>query len=206
LIKIKAGNSAKAHRLHRSAHRNQEDRTMAEADTKTPATPEAKTSVPTTTQDVWQPFQSLRREIDRLFEDVDLGFHRPQRRVPADADPVWRRDFGFVTMPAVDVAEKDDAFEITAELPGLAEKDVNVSHANGTLTIKGEKKAETEEKKKDYYLSERRYGAFQRSFSIPEGVDADEIDARFKDGVLTVRLPKTAEAKQPAKKIAVKAG
>ena len=177
---------------------------MVEA-AKTPATTEEKAGTPARA-DVRHPFHSLRQEIDRLFEDFDLGFFRPSRRAPVDVDPVWRRDFGFVTSPAVDIAERDDAFEITAELPGLTEKDVDVSHANGTLTIKGEKKAEKEEKKKDYYLSERRYGAFQRAFAIPEGVDADRIDAKFKNGVLAVTLPKTPEAKQAAKKISVKAG
>lgn len=175
---------------------------MADTADKTPAKSESKAATPAPA--AWQPFDSLRREVDRLFEDFGFGLHRPARTVPADVDPVWRRDFGFVTTPAVDIAEKDDAFEITAELPGLSEKDVDVSHANGMLTIKGEKKQETEEKKKDYHLTERRYGAFQRGFALPEGVDEDKIDARFKNGVLTVTLPKTPEARKAAKKIEVK--
>jgi HSP20 family protein len=106
--------------------------------------------------------------------------------------------------PAVDVAEKDKAYEITAELPGLDEKNVEVKVANGMLSIKGEKKEEKEEKKRGYYLSERRYGAFERRFQIPEGVDSDKIDATFKKGVLTVTLPKSATAQAAEKKIAVK--
>ena len=88
--------------------------------------------------------------------------------------------------PAVDIAEKDNAYEVTAELPGMDEKNIEVNVANGKLTIKGEKQEEKEEKKKDYYLHERHFGSFQRSFRVPEGVDADKIDAHFKKGVLTV--------------------
>ena len=108
-------------------------------------------------------------------------------------------------MPAVDIAETDKAYEITAELPGMDEKNIEVKFADGVLTIKGEKKEEKEEKKKDYYLSERSYGSFQRSFQVPDGVDTDKIEATFKKGVLTVTLPKSAEAQKAAKKIDVKA-
>ena len=104
------------------------------------------------------------------------------------------------------MSETDKAYEITAELPGIDEKNVEVSLADGGITIKGEKKEETEEKKKDYYVSERRYGSFDRYFTLPEGVDANKIEASFKNGVLKVTLPKTAEAQKPAKKIEVKAG
>ena len=105
----------------------------------------------------------------------------------------------------MDVAEKDDEYEISAELPGLDEKEVEVKVANRTLTIKGEKKEEKEERQKDYYLSERRFGSFQRSFQLPEGIDAGRIEANFAKGVLTVKLPKTTEAKQAERKISVQA-
>lgn len=111
----------------------------------------------------------------------------------------------LIASPAVDVSESDKAYEITAELPGLDEKNVEVSVANGGLTIKGEKKEEKEQNQKDYYVSERSYGSFERYFGLPEGVDADKIEASFKNGVLKVMLPKTAEAQKPAKKIEVKA-
>src|SRR5262249_34400111 len=88
--------------------------------------------------------------------------------------------------PAVDVADTATGYEITAELPGLDEKNIEVKLSEGTLTIRGEKKEQKEETKKDYYLSERHYGSFQRSFSAPDGVDADKIEAKFKSGVLTV--------------------
>jgi HSP20 family protein len=86
----------------------------------------------------------------------------------------------------------------------MDEKDIAVKLSNGTLTIKGEKHEEKEEKKKDYYLSERRYGSFQRSFTVPDGVDEDKIEAAFKNGVLTVSLPKTPEAQKKEKQIAIK--
>ncbi len=105
----------------------------------------------------------------------------------------------------MDLAEKDNAYEISAELPGLDEKNIEIKLSNGTLTIKGEKTEEKEEREKEYYLSERRYGSFHRSFRVPEGVDTDKIDARFAKGVLTVTLPKSAEAKKNEKKISVKA-
>jgi len=87
----------------------------------------------------------------------------------------------------------------------MDQKNVEVKVANGNLTIMGEKQEEKEEKKKDYYLHERHFGSFERSFEIPEGVDADKIEANFKKGVLTVTLPKKPEAQKPAKKIEVKA-
>ena len=108
-------------------------------------------------------------------------------------------------MPAVDVAESEKSYEIKAELPGMDEKDIEVKVTDGSLTIKGEKQEEREEKERDYYLQERRYGSFERSFELPESVDPDRIEASFKKGVLTVTLPKKAEAQKPAKKIEVKA-
>ena len=87
----------------------------------------------------------------------------------------------------------------------MDEKNIEVKLANHTLTIKGEKRDEKEETKKDYYMRERSFGSFQRSFTLPEGVDTDKIEASFKKGVLTVIVPKTAEAKKAEKKIAVKA-
>ena len=101
---------------------------------------------------------------------------------------------------------KEKEYEITAELPGMDESNIDVKFADGVLTIKGEKKEEKEEKKKDYYLSERRFGSFQRSFPVPESVDANKIEAKFVNGVLTVRLPKSPEAQKNEKKIAIKKG
>jgi HSP20 family protein len=107
-----------------------------------------------------------------------------------------------VTLPTMDVAETDKEIEITAELPGLEEKDVQINVSDNILTIRGEKKAETEQEDKNYRLIERSYGAFERSLELPEGVDADAIDATIDKGVLKVVVPKPAPAQ--AKKIEVK--
>ncbi|RUV86064.1 MAG: Hsp20/alpha crystallin family protein [Mesorhizobium sp.] len=178
---------------------------MAEAATKLPVKSE-KNAPATARSDNWVgPFESLRREIDRLFDD----FHPFDFRLPSTRS-LFGRDLPAVNStwsvaPAMDLVEKATAYEITAELPGIDEKNVEIKLANRVLTIKGEKKEEKEEKDKDYFLSERRYGSFQRSFQLPEGVDADKIDASFTKGILTVKLPKTAEAQKAEKKITVKA-
>jgi len=176
---------------------------MAEATTKVPVkTEKPSAAVP----QAWHPFDSLRREVDRLFEDFDGGFWRsPFRRPLFDIEPFRRAEIALGAAPAVDVTETAKAYEITAELPGMDEKNIEVKLANGVLTIKGEKQEEKEEKKKDYYLRERSYGSFERSFQLPEGVDTDKIEAGFKKGVLTLTLPKSAEAQKTEKKIAVKA-
>jgi len=176
---------------------------MAEAITKLPVKTEEKETV--SALKPWRPFESLRREIDRLFDDFDGGIWRsPFRRSFFDIEPFRRSEAAFGAVPAVDVTETDKAYEITAELPGMDEKNVEVKFADGVLTIKGEKQEEKEEKRKDYYLSERNFGSFQRAFQVPDGVDADKIEASFKKGVLTVTLPKSAEAQKAARKIAVK--
>jgi HSP20 family protein len=115
-------------------------------------------------------------------------------------------DATFRTMPAVDVTETDKAYEITAELPGLEEKNIEVKLANGVLSIKGEKQEEKEEKQKDYFRRERSFGSFERTFQVPDDVEEDKIEAGFKNGILSVTLPKSAEAQKQAKKIEVKTG
>ena len=152
------------------------------------------------------PFESLRREIDRLFDDFGVGNWRsPFRSSMFDVLPFWGREARWPAAPAVDFTDTEKAYELTAELPGIDEKNVEVKVANGVLTIKGEKQEEKEEKKKDYYLRERSYGSFERSFQVPDGVDSDKIEASFKKGVLIVTLPKKVEAQVAAKKIDVKA-
>jgi HSP20 family protein len=179
---------------------------MAEPATKMPVKPMEKETAPTA-QGEFRPLAHLRREIDRLFEDWHSGsWRRPLARTLFDVEPFWRGEMGFGGVPAVDIAEKEKEYEVMAELPGMDENNIDVKFADGMLTIKGEKKEEKEEKKKDYYLSERRYGSFQRSFQVPDGVDAEKIEASFKNGVLTVKLPKTAEAVKQEKKIAIKKG
>jgi HSP20 family protein len=153
--------------------------------------------------DIWQ---SFRNDMQRFFDQFwNRGF-LPSLPRAFDVEPMWRQwpSVG-ITSPAVDVSEDDKAYRITAELPGMSEKDIDVSLSGDTLTIKGEKRSEKEEKAKNYYLSERTYGSFQRSFSLPDGIDRSKIEASFAAGVLTLSLPKTAEAVQQQKKIEVKA-
>jgi HSP20 family protein len=176
---------------------------MAEAASKLPTKTERETTERGSGE--WPPLVNLRREIDRLFEDFGFGGgRRAVGRSVFDVEPFWRGELTFGKTPAVDIVEKDKEYEITAELPGLDESNVEVKFADGFLTIKGEKHEEKEEKKKDYYLSERRFGSFQRSFQVPKSVDADKIVANFKNGVLTVTLPKSPEAATKEKKIAIK--
>jgi HSP20 family protein len=173
------------------------EETMAESTSKVPVKTDKSERHPLTT---------LQREIDRLFEDFGRGSWRwPFGRALTELEPMWSNVTSWSTMPAVDVVEKDKAYEITAELPGIDEKNVELTVSGGMLSIKGEKSEEKEEKQKGYYLSERQYGSFQRSFALPEDVEADKIDASFKNGVLTVSLPKKAEAVKPEKKISIKA-
>ncbi len=156
---------------------------------------------------VARPFATLRREIDRLFDDLDWNPWRfPSPRRLFDVEPFWGAETGWSKTPAVDIVDTEKSYQITAELPGMDEKNVEVKFSNGVLTIKGEKNEVKEEKQKDYHLSERRYGAFQRSFTVPDGIDAEKIEATFKNGVLTVDLPKTPEAQKKEKQIAIKKG
>ena len=176
---------------------------MAEAATKLPV----KTEAPSTSQQVkvaeWRPFDTLRNQVDRLFRDFENGFL--QTPFYRDIDNLFRRDAGFSVSPAIDIAEKDKAFEVTAELPGLDAKDIDLQLSDGVLTIKGEKTEEKEERSKDRYVSERRYGSFRRSLQVPASVDADKIEASYKSGVLTVTLPKSAEAQKTQKTIPIAA-
>lgn len=178
---------------------------MAESSTKLPVKKEEPGGGHSWALQAWRPIESLRHEIDRLFDDFDFSGRLPPFRRPLlDMESLWRRERTLPSAPAVDVAETEKAYEIAAELPGLDEKDIEVKLANGCLTIKGEKQEEKEEKKKDFYLHERRFGSFERVFRLPDGVDADRIEATFKKGVLAVTLPKTVEAQKSEKKIPVK--
>jgi len=173
--------------------------------TKVPVTVSKQTTEPAKAASMpqtWQPLEALRREVDRLFDNFGGDFWRRPFGAITDLEPIARK---FVAMPAVDVTENDKGYEITAELPGLDEKNIEVQLVNGGLTIKGEKKDEKEEKVEDRYVSERRYGSFERYFRLPDGVDAGKIEASFAKGVLKVALPKKPEAQQPPKKIEIKA-
>jgi HSP20 family protein len=133
-------------------------------------------------------FTALQREIDRLFSEFTRGF-----------PSLGSQEL----VPSMNVTESDRELEITAELPGLEEKDVQVNVSDGILTIRGEKKAEKEEKDKNYRLVERSYGSFARSLELPAGIDPDSIKATMSKGLLKVSVPKPAPAQ--TQKIEIKA-
>jgi HSP20 family protein len=141
------------------------------------------------------PFSSLRREMERAFENFGRDFGWPSGDTPSAA-----------MAPSIDLSETDKEIKIEAELPGVDEKDVEVVVTDNVLTIRGEKKAEKEEKKKDYRLVERSYGSFSRSLTLPFAADASKAQATFKKGVLTITMPKPPELAAKAKKIAISAG
>lgn len=161
---------------------------------------------PPAKESLWS-LEGLHQEVDRLFDDFrSANWHFPFRRPSRGLEVGWPAASSWQVAPAMDLVEKDGEYEITAELAGMDEKDVDIKLANGILTIKGEKSEERKEEERDYFLSERRYGAFQRSFRLPDGVDADTIEAKLAKGLLTVRLPKSAEVRKSEKKIGIKAG
>ena len=139
------------------------------------------------------PFLALHREMNRLFDDVFRGF---------DLAPFgFDRGFGrMIGWPNIEVSDTDKEVKVTAELPGLEEKDVELELANGVLAIKGEKRTEMEDK--DRLFSERYYGRFERRIPV-EDIDEDKVSASFRNGVLTVSLPKTAQAQRQVKRIAI---
>jgi len=141
---------------------------MVESAGKIPVKVEAKAPGRVPAPQTRQPFESLRRPI-------------------LDAEPFWGCEVSWHAGPAVDIAEEFNAYEVTAELPGMDEKDIEVKLINGYLVIKGEKQ---ERRKKDYYLRERHFGSFERCFVLPEDADTSKIKASFEKGVLTVTLPK----------------
>ena len=157
----------------------------------------------------WDPFTSLREEVDRLFEDFashwpigPLGSRRRGLLAPSRGFPTgWG-----VSAPALDIVDLEKEIQVRAELPGMEEKDIDIQISDDMLTIRGEKKEEREEGEKEgrYYLSERRYGSFERSLRLPESANRDKADARFSKGVLTITFPKTKEALKKPKKVTVK--
>lgn len=169
----------------------------------TPQTPETPPSTATTPAQMRaNPLMTLRDEMDRLFDNF-FG-----RRM-VDLDPFRRMGAAFASMgdiaPEVDVCETEGRIEITAELPGMDDKDVQVAVREGVLTISGRKTAERREEKADYHLNERSFGSFTRSFRLPDAADTDAITAEFDKGVLKVAVPKK-DATPPAgeKKIEIK--
>ncbi len=141
---------------------------------------------------------SLFREIEKTFDDFS-------RRGPLAG---FARFGDGMTAPKIDVVEAKDAIEVTAELPGVDEKDIDLTLSNGVLTIRGEKKAERDEtgKDKSWHVIERSYGSFSRTIALPYDPDSAKVEAKFDKGVLRVRLPKPAEIAKKEKKIEIRKG
>jgi HSP20 family protein len=133
----------------------------------------------------WDPV----RELDSLQGDMNRLFDRFFEGRPGNGGAVRR------WIPAMDLVETGDHLVLRADLPGMSEDDVDIEIKDGVLTLSGERKAEHEEKGEGFHRVERSFGRFSRSLSLPEGVDADKVDANFADGVLEVRVPKPEESK-----------
>ena len=162
----------------------------------------AEQTVPAKHEPHENPFVAFRREMDRLFDDFFTT--RPFPALPRMPDFSTIADKGDL-MPNVDVTEEDDKIMVTAELPGMKEEDVDLTLKDGVLTLKGEKKSETDEEKDNVHMKERRYGSFMRSFRLPKSIDEEAAEALFEDGVLKVTLPKRPEEAPEEKKIKISA-
>jgi len=148
-------------------------------------------------RDEFEPFRTLQEEMNRLFD----RFMGRSWLAPLGE---WEPPVVGTFAPSVDVAETDEHVRVTAELPGLDPKDIELSVSGNTLTLKGEKKEEREERQGATYRSERYYGSFSRVIPLPCEVESDKAEATYKNGVLTVTLPKPEEVKKRRKKIEIK--
>ncbi|MGZ2488219.1 HSP20 family protein [Rhizobium pisi] len=138
------------------------------------------------------PFLSLHREVNRLFDDAFRGFGLPSFGKASAVGGGW---------PSVEISDTEKEIKVTAEVPGLEEKDIEVLLNDGVLTLKGEKRSESEDK--DRQFSERYYGRFERRIPLGVEVKEDQVDATFRNGVLTVTLPKTEKAQSQVKRIPI---
>lgn len=156
--------------------------------------PVSKTSVARRPGQLFDPWHAFGGRFDSLFDDFLGG-----RRLPS----LIREDAYLA--PSVEVSETDEELTFQVELPGISKDDVDVSITEDMLVISGEKKQESEKEDKDYHVSERVYGSFRRSFGLPADVDSDKAEAKSDNGVLTIVIPKVAEAKPKSKKVKIKA-
>jgi len=151
--------------------------------------------LPILKSDFWRPVRRRYSPVDSVFGDME-------RWLPRLFDEGWREELAFE--PRLDVTESEKAITVRAEIPGIDPKDIHIEVQDGVLSISGEKKAEETKEEKGYHWTERHYGSFARSIRVPDYVESDKIDAGYKDGVLSIELPKTEKAKP--KQIEVKAG
>lgn len=153
----------------------------------------ARQRTPDFTDQLIEPFAQLRNEVDRLFDGFPLRL------------PTFR--FGRIAaVPAIDMSETEKAYKVTAELPGMDPENVDVTFDDGLLRIAGEKREQREENERGYRLSERTYGSFERLVELPSAAQGDKIKAKFKNGLLTVTVPKDEKAMTKAKRIAIERG
>ena len=136
-----------------------------------------------------RPFDLLQSQIDRVFSDFGRGFHMPEL---------------FGATPLLEVHHTDKAVTVTAELPGVTDKEIDISVTGPVLTISGEKKSENERKDGEYFRSERSYGSFSRSVTLPFDIDADKVGTTFKDGVLTLTIEKPADVQEKTRKVEIR--
>lgn len=151
-----------------------------------------------TKTDIDHPFYSLQREMNSLFDNFFRGFEVAPHRFAAGGMEVFS--------PSVDVKENEKEFIIKAELPGVEEKDIDVTVTNDSVTIKGEKKEEKEDKDKNYYYMERSYGSFCRVIPLDAEIESGKAEARFKNGILDIKIPKDQSAKAKGTKVSIKTG
>jgi HSP20 family protein len=149
----------------------------------------------------WNPMRdlmSMEREFNRIFNSLDrkFGFGESDRENEEFENAVW--------MPLTDILEDDNRYCLNIDLPGIKKEDVKINYTNGQLSISGERKMESEEKNTKYHRAERSYGKYYRSFTLPQKIKENEIDAEFKDGQLKISIPKSEEAKPKQLEIKVK--
>ncbi len=145
------------------------------------------------------PFHSFRSEMDRVFDNFLTGL--PSLTGLRQGFPATE---GLSMTPTLDVKENEKEIVVKADLPGIDEKDINLTFHDGVLTLRGEKKSEHTDERENYHVMERSYGSFQRAIRVPETIDEDKVEARFDKGVLTVTLPKRPELVKAQKKIEIR--
>ena len=150
--------------------------------------------LPVKRKEIANPFLGLQQEMNSIFNRFSDNFLAP-----------FRED-SWSTFPKVNVKEYKRTIEVTAELPGIDKKDIEISVSDNVLTLRGEKRQENETKENNYYRMERSYGSFNRNVTLPSEVIADKTDAKFKNGVLTITVPKKPDSEQKSKKIEIKTG
>ncbi len=152
-----------------------------------------RTNIPVQASNVWEPLNRLRDEFDRMFDDTpgNAFGSRMLQKFYDNADP------------AVEMRDKKDEYELVAEVPGMSSEDIDIKLSDGMLRLSGEKSESHEETGESFLFSERHYGMFERAIKLPTGIDHQKISAEAKDGLLTVHLPKSAEALEKERKIPI---